>query len=87
MTYLGLFLFLLTFVLITPPCRAYLGTVGLGVSTFLTAYAPFSYLLLMILISAVIIGFYLLHTWPKRVEPENPMAKYRREAEAVDPEF
>jgi hypothetical protein len=25
-------------------------------------------------------------TWPKVVVPENPMAKYRREAEMIDPD-
>jgi hypothetical protein len=81
--YLGAFLFLLFFVMLAPQSRAYLGALAAGVSTFMTVWAPFSYMLLMIIFGTICAGMYMIHSWPKRVDPENPMAKYRREAEAT----
>ena len=77
--YLGLFGFLVTFVMLTPQSRNYLAGVSAGLSAFMTTWAPFSYLLIMIMISAIICGFWVIHTWPKREDPENPMSKYNRE--------
>jgi hypothetical protein len=36
---------------------------------------------------APIVAIYLIKTWPVHVEPENPMAKYRRGDDVVDDEF
>jgi rRNA maturation protein Nop10 len=35
--------------------------------------------LLLILVVAPIAGIHMIRSWPERVDPENPMAKYRRE--------
>jgi hypothetical protein len=78
--FLGAILFMLIFVLLAPQSRAFLGHMVVNFTAFMTAWAPFSYLLLAVLISALLAGFWLIHTWPKYVEPENPMAKYRRDA-------
>jgi hypothetical protein len=79
MMYLGLFLFMLTFILLAPQSRAFLGSLFVGVSAFMTGWAPFSYLLVLILFGALFAGLYIIQTWPAHVEPESPMAKYRRE--------
>ncbi len=76
---LGVVMFVLVFVLIAPQSRAFLLTLATGASAFLTAWAPFSYILLLILLAAPCVGMYIVHSWPQRVEEENPMAKYRRE--------
>jgi hypothetical protein len=76
---IGSLLFVLTFVLIAPASRAFIVTSLTGVSTWMVSWAPFSFLLLMILLAAPIVAVYLIKTWPVHVEPENPMAKYRRE--------
>jgi hypothetical protein len=34
---------------------------------------------LLIVLAAPFAGMYIVHTWPQRVDEENPMAKYRRE--------
>jgi cell division protein FtsW (lipid II flippase) len=79
MMILGVVLFVLVFVLIAPQTRAFLLVLATGAGAFLTAWAPFSYVLLLILLAAPCVGMYIVHTWPQRVDEENPMAKYRRE--------
>jgi len=80
--YLGAFLFLMIFVLITPQSRAVLAGLSLGMGTFMTNWAPFSYAFLVILVAMIFAGLYVIQSWPKHVEPENPMTKYRRETPA-----
>jgi hypothetical protein len=77
--YLGSFLFAIFFVLIAPPSRAfvmhYLSTGG----AWMMAWAPFSFMLLAIITAAPVCVIRIMRSWPKHVEPENPMAKYRRD--------
>jgi hypothetical protein len=77
--FLGAILFVLFFVLLAPQSQAFLKELATGAGAFITAWAPFSYVLLLILLAAPCVGIYLVNTWPKRVVEENPMAKYRRE--------
>jgi hypothetical protein len=79
MMFLGLVMFVLVIVLVAPQSQAFLLGLASGAGTFLTAWAPFSYVLLLILLAAPCVGMYLVHTWPQRVDEENPMAKYRKE--------
>ena len=75
MMYLASVLFALVFVLIAPPCRRFLGEHMVQIN----AWAPYSYILLLLVAVAPIAAMVLINTWPKRIEPEDPMAKYRRE--------
>lgn len=77
--FLGACLFALVFILIAPPARAFLFAHLTGGAEWLKAWAPFSFILLAILIVAPLVAFYIMRTWPVHVEPENPMAKYRRD--------
>src|ERR1035437_5749611 len=77
--YIGLILFILFFVMIMPDSQAFLLASAAGVSAWIAAWAPFSYILLLILVAASVASIHLMRTWPQRVDPENPMAKYRRE--------
>jgi len=77
--FIGAILFVLIFVMLAPQSRAFLAGLLAGLSTFMTAWAPFSYALLGIVLAALFAGIYVIHSWPEHVEPENPMAKYRRE--------
>jgi hypothetical protein len=79
MMFLGALLFVLIFVLIAPQSQAFMLGLANGAGAWLTAWAPFSYVLLLILLVAPVAGMYVVRTWPERVEPENPMAKYRKE--------
>lgn len=79
MMVIGLILFVLAFVMIMPQSQAFLLGSFASAGTWITAWAPFSYLLLLILVVAPFVGIHLMRSWPEREEPENPMAKYRRE--------
>jgi hypothetical protein len=76
---LGVILFLLVFVMIAPQSRTFLTGLAAGAGAWIADWAPFSYILLLILLAAAFAGIYLVHTWPARVDEENPMAKYRKE--------
>ena len=80
----GATLFLLVFVFITPQTRGFLGGVFAHTGENLQAYAPFSYILLGLLLAAPVVSLFVMKTWPEREEPENPMAKYRREVPDED---
>lgn len=79
MLVIGSVLFVLTFVLIAPASRAFIFASLGGVADWMVSWAPFSFLLLTILLVAPVAAIYLIKTWPVHVEPENPMAKYRRQ--------
>jgi len=76
MMYLGAILFILIFAMMTPQAQHFLG----GVVKFMAEWAPYSYLFLLVMVACMFAGYYIIRTWPEHVEPENPMAKYRREA-------
>ena len=77
--FLGSTLFALFFLFLAPSTRAFiLGSLA-GGSAWLASWAPFSYILLAIAIAAPIVSIHMIRSWPAHVEPENPMAKYRRD--------
>jgi hypothetical protein len=72
-------LFLLAFIMIAPQSRAYLGARLANTAAWITAWAPYSYVLLLMLPIAALASMYIVRQWPVRIEPESPMAKYRKE--------
>jgi hypothetical protein len=70
---------LLVFILIAPQSRAYLGAHLLSVGAWIHAWAPFSYLLLLVLPVAGFASMNMVKKAPQWVAPENPMAKYRND--------
>jgi len=76
---IGACAFVLVFILIAPSSRAFIAASLGSVGVWLYSWAPLSFVLLTILLAAPIISVYLVKTWPVQHEPENPMAKYRRE--------
>jgi len=77
--FLGSALFALVFLLIAPASRAFLvGSVS-GGSAWFWSWAPFSFILLAFVIAAPIVSIHMVRSAPLHVEPENPMAKYRRD--------
>ena len=76
---IGLVLFILFFIVIMPQSQAFLLGRAAELSAWITAWAPFSYILLLMLVGASIAGIHLVRSWPETVEPENPMAKYRKD--------
>ena len=77
--YLGAILFILIFVLISPATRIYLLGLATAAGVWIADWAPFSYILLLIVVAAPFAGMHLVRSAPVRVDEENPMAKYRRE--------
>ncbi len=43
------------------------------------AWAPLSYIIIAFLLMAPIASLLIMTRWPKPVEPENPLAKYKHE--------
>jgi hypothetical protein len=84
MGYLGCLLFGLFFLLIAPGSREALAA-KVGVSTeWIHIWAPFSYVLIGLLLMGPFVGIAVLKCAPKIEEPENPLAKYKREHIDVD---
>ncbi len=76
---LGAILFLVFFLLIAPQTRGMI-TGMLGQSgDWISNYAPFSYILLSLIAAAGVFSLNLMLRWPKIPEPDNPLAKYKRD--------
>jgi hypothetical protein len=75
----GAAVFLLVFVAIAPQSRAFLSGLFDHTAENLTAWAPFSYIALAILLAAPLLSIILVKTWPDKQEPESPMAKYKKD--------
>ena len=82
----GALLFLVFFLLIAPKTRAAIGHMFGESGDWISHYAPFSYIVLSTLFVAGVISMLLMVRWPKIPEPDNPLAKYKRD-DLADPEF
>ena len=80
MAYIGCILFGLIFVIMSAQQTGTLQARMEGTLAWIHSWAPFSYLIILILIVAPFISMSVINSWPKREEPEDPMAKYRRQA-------
>jgi len=78
--FLGSALFALLFLLVMPASRIFLAASIAGGSAWFWSWAPFSFILLAIVVAAPLVSFHMVRSAPLHVEPENPMAKYRRDA-------
>ena len=75
----GASLFLVFFLLIAPKTRAIIsGMLGQS-GDWISHYAPFSYVVLMVVAAAGLFSLTLMVRWPKVPEPENPLAKFKRD--------
>jgi hypothetical protein len=84
MAYIGCVLFALMFWVLAGNANGTLPARLHHTAAWIHAWAPFSYLLILIVMVAPFASVKLMHSWPKRVEPEDPMAKYRHGDDAVD---
>jgi hypothetical protein len=80
MAYLGCILFGLIFVVMTAQSNGSLAARMEHTVSWIHSWAPFSYLIILILVVSPFMMIKIMNTWPKREEPEDIMAKYRREA-------
>jgi hypothetical protein len=80
MAYVGCILFGLFFLVMSAQQTGTLQARIEGTVTWLHAWAPFSYIIILIVLICPVVMMKLMSSWPERKEPEDPMAKYRREA-------
>jgi hypothetical protein len=77
--FLSTVLFTVVVLLIAPQSRLFITTSLTSGASFIDRWAPFSYILMLLLVAATFAAIYVMKSWPKTEEPENPMAKYRHE--------
>jgi hypothetical protein len=77
--FLGTILFTVVVMLVMPQTRLFIMTRLGNAGTFIDHWAPFSYILMLLLVAATFAAMYVMKTWPETEVPESPMAKYRRE--------
>ena len=77
MAMLGLGLFVVMFLMITPKSRGMLSGAVSGAGDWIVKYAPLSYLVVAVLVLVPLIGAIVVMRWPEPPKPEDPLAKYR----------
>lgn len=77
-------MFALFFVLIAPKSRAWLGGVMDGAGDWIEKWAPYSYLVLALVVIVPTVAALLLIKWPQAPEPENPLARYKDAADVLE---
>jgi hypothetical protein len=80
MAYVGCILFALIFVMMTAVSNGTLQARIDHTFSWIQSWAPFSYILILILIASPFAMVHIMNSWPTRKDPEDPMAKLRREA-------
>ena len=45
----------------------------------MAAWAPFSYVIVLVVLLAPIVSFVMMARWPHHVEPPNPMSRYKQD--------
>ncbi|MGP8246133.1 MAG: hypothetical protein ACLQVN_16635 [Bryobacteraceae bacterium] len=76
---LGAIVFLIIFVLIMPGIRQPLFQRLGGAGDWIGKWAPFSYIVLALFLAATIAALVLMIKWPAAPEPEDPLAKYKKQ--------
>jgi hypothetical protein len=71
--------FIVMFLLIGEKSRALLTLWVTDAGKWMVAWAPFSFIILALVIAAPIASLMLMVKWPKVPEPENPLAKYKND--------
>jgi hypothetical protein len=80
MAYIGCILFGLIFVAMNAMATGSLQARLEQTMAWIHGWAPFSYIIILLILLSPLLMLKIMNSWPKRVEPEDPMAKYRREA-------
>lgn len=72
-------IFLGAFLMIAPQSREFLFSHLTSAGERIHAWAPFSYIAVMLFLIAPFASMYLVRKWPAKPEPEDPMAKYKKD--------
>lgn len=84
MAILGTVLFALFFILLAPASRAMIAGVFAGAGHWILKWAPYSYLVLAIVIMVPAVAALTVIKWPQPPEPENPLARYKRADDVLE---
>jgi len=84
MAYLGCILFALMFMVMSSQANGSLAARMSQTWAWLHGWAPFSYLIILIILAAPAVVMKIINSWPKHEEPVNPMAKYKNAADVVE---
>jgi hypothetical protein len=79
MTLLGIGLFVLIFLMLMPSYRGMLEHSLSATGDWIGKYAPFSYLVLALILIVPVIATIVIMNKPNPPEPENPLARYKAE--------
>ena len=74
---LGVIVTLVMFLLITSKTRGMILGGLFAFGEWVGAYAPFSYLVVLLILAAPVVSWHMVARGPKVQEPEDPMRKYR----------
>ena len=77
-SYIGCLLFGLVFVGLNVQAGGAVAVKLNSTVEWMHAWAPFSYILLAIVLVSPMISLHLMASWPRHIEPESPMARFRR---------
>lgn len=84
MAILGTVLFALFFVLLAPKTRTMLGGVVMGAGDWIVKWAPYSYVLLLVVVVVPAVAALVIIKWPQAAEPENPLARYKNAQDVIE---
>jgi hypothetical protein len=84
MAYLGTILFGLFFLFLSSKARAFVGGAFDGAGDFMGKWAPYSYVVLGIIVLIPTVAALVLIKWPEPPEPENPLARYKAAQDVIE---
>lgn len=84
MAYIGCALFGLMFlVMMSQANGSFAERMGQS-AAWLHGWAPYSYILIALFLAVPGLVMFIIHSWPKHKEPEDPMAKYRHGHDVIE---
>ncbi len=83
-TYIGIALFGLIFFVLTANQKGAIGDKMSATMQWIQAWAPYSYILLLVLLLAPLVSIQIVRCWPEHKEPEDPMRRYRTGEDVVE---
>jgi len=75
----GPLLFLIFFAFMSATVREKTANVIGTITHWINLYQPMSYLVVIVVILAPLLSFFLVAYWPRTQEPENPLLRYKNE--------
>ena len=84
MTLLGIGLFVLIFAMLLPAARGMLDHALSGAGEWIGKYAPFSYVVLVIVLIVPIVATIVVMNAKAPPEPEDPLARYKNADDVVE---